>query len=64
VNFREGVGISGVAKLLFFVDRGDAVNKILLCGVAVFPNPALLGAMKLFAMLGFLVCSFSNLNLI
>ena len=52
---------------------GDAVNKISICGVAVFSIPsvcdvfvfhaAVFGEMKLFAVLSFLVWSFSDLNL-
>ena len=71
--FTEGdLGICGVAVLVFLY-CGDAVNKISLCGVAVISNPsvcdvylfhtAVFGEMKLFAVLWFLVWSFSDLNL-
>ena len=66
------MGICGVAVLMFF-HCGDAVNKISICGVAVISNPsvcdvcvfhiAVFGEMKLFAVLWFLVWSFSDLNL-
>ena len=66
------MGICGVAVLMFFY-CGDAVNKMSICGVAVISNPsvcdvyvvhaAVLGEMKLFAVLWFLVWSFSDLNL-
>ena len=64
--------ICGVAVLMFFY-CGDAVNKISICDVAVISNPsvrdvcvfhvAVFGEMKLFAVLWFLVWSFSDLNL-
>ena len=66
------MGICRVAVLIFFY-CGDAVNKISICGVAVISNPsvcdvcvfhaAVFGEMKLFAVLWFLVWSFSDLNL-
>ena len=70
--FEGDMGICGVAVLMFF-SCGDVVNKISTCGVAVISNPmvcdvcvfhaAMFGEMKLFAVLWFLVCSFSGLNL-
>ena len=63
--------ICGVAVLMFFY-CGDAVNKISICDVAVISNPSVcdvcvihvaFGEMKLFAVLGFLAWSFSDLNL-
>ena len=65
------MGICGVAVLMFFY-CGDAVNKISICIVAVISNPsvcdvcvfhAAFGEMKLFAVLWFLVWSFSDLDL-
>ena len=66
------MGICGVTVLMSFY-CGDAVNKISICGVAVILNPsvcdvcvfhsAVFGEMKLFAVLWFLVWSFSDLNL-
>ena len=66
------MGICGVAVLTFFI-CGDAVNKISTCGVAVISNhtvcdvcvfhAAVIGEMKLFAVLKFFYLSFSNLNL-
>ena len=66
------MGICVVAVLMFFY-CGDAVNKISICGVAVISNPsvcdvcvfhaAVFGKMKLFAVLWFLVWSFS-INLV
>ena len=72
-TIEEGdMGICGVAVLMSFY-CGDAVNKISICGVAVILNPsvcdvcvfhsAVFGEMKLFAVLWFLVWSFSDLNL-
>ena len=63
------MGICGVAVLMSFYN-GDAVNKISICGVltplvcdvCVF-HSAVFGEMKLFAVLWFLVWSFSDLNL-
>ena len=71
--FKEGdTGICGLAVLMSFY-CGDAVNKISICGVAVILNPSVcdvcvfhsvvFGEMKLFAVLWFLVWSFSDLNL-
>ena len=67
------MGIYGVAVLMFFLQCGDAVNKISTCGVAVISNPrvcdvcvfhaAVFGEMKLFAVLGLFDLPFSNLNL-
>ena len=70
---KEGdTGICGVAVLMIFYCY-DAVNRISICGDAVISNPsvcdacvfqaAVLGEMKLFAVLRFLVWSFSDLNL-
>ena len=66
------MGICSVAVLVIFY-CGDAVNKISICGVAVISNPsmrdvcvyhaAVFGEIKLFAVLWFLVWSFSDLNL-
>ena len=66
------MGICGVAVLMFFY-CGYAVNKISNCVVAVISNPsvcdvcvfhaAVFGEMKLFAVLWFLVWSFSDLDL-
>ena len=66
------IRICGVAVLMSFY-FGDAVNKISICGVAVILYPtvcnvcvfrsAVFGEMKLFAVLWFLVWSFSDLNL-
>ena len=67
------MGICSVAVLMSFY-CGDAVNKISICGVAMIFNPlvcdvcvfhsvAVFGEMKLFAVLWFLVWSFSDLNL-
>ena len=65
------MGICGVAVLMFFY-CGDAVNKISIRGVAVIANPsvcdvcvchlAVFGEMKLFAVVWFLVWSFSDIN--
>ena len=65
ISLIEGdMGICGVAVLIFFL-CGDAVNKISICGVAVISNltvcdvcvfhAAVVGEMKLFAVLWFLV---------
>ena len=66
------MGICGVAVLMSFY-CGDAVNKISICGVAVISNPsvcavcvfhsAVFSELKLFAVLWFLVWSFSDLSL-
>ena len=66
------MGICSVVVLMFFY-CSDAVNKISIHGVAVISNPsvcdvcvfhaAVFGEMKLFAVLWFLVSSFSDLNL-
>ena len=65
------MGICGIPVLMFFY-CGDAVIKIYICHVAVISNPSVcdvrvihvaFGEMKLFAVLGFLVWSFSDLNL-
>ena len=66
------MGICGVAVLMYLY-CGDAVNKISIYGAAVISNPlvcdvcvfhaAVFGEMKLFAVLSFLVWSFSYLNL-
>ena len=66
------MGICDVAVLMFFY-CGDAVNKISICVVAVISNPSVcdvcvfyavvFGEMKLFAVLWFLVWSFSDLSL-
>ena len=63
----------GICGVDVFFQCGDAVNKISTYGVAVISNltvcdvcvfhAAVFGEMKLFAVLGFLVQSFSNLNL-
>ena len=70
--FNEGdMGICGVAVLMSFY-CGDAVNKISICGVVVILNPSVCNVcvfhsvvfcdMKLFAVLWFLVWSFSDLR--
>ena len=66
------MGICGVAVLMFFY-YGDAVSRISICGVAMISNPsvcdvcvfhvAVVGEMKLFAVLQFLVWYFSDFNL-
>ena len=73
LSLRVGdMGICSVAVFMFSY-CGDAVNKISICSVAVISNPlvcdvcvfhaAVFGEMKLFAVLWFLVWSFSDLNL-